>query len=502
MRSLPANHQIFIRMKHYFFRSVLALITTFICIGSASATTMQLALGGIGQVLIFPYYTARNGTVSIVSIVNTTVSAKAVRINVREARGGFVVAQLNVYMSAKDVWTGAIFNDADGATLVSNDKSCTAPALGSGLQLTNTQYLADLPTIGADLGALGSRDRSREGYVEVIEMASIPNQSVTGKNITHVAGVPACREVTDANYSPPVADLTAPSGGLYGTLSLVNVNQGMLASTPATAIENFWLTGTDAPTPRVAAANAVGVDLTSGKNTGVSLIVRGEPYVARFATSIDAVSALLMSTDANGEYATTQDGVIQTLVVATMPTKPYYTRGATLGPFEKAWEPAGAKSCDSFNVAAIDREEFVSAVNDDFGLPPRPQIGNCYVANPMVPRDFISNRAPIADNSYFGSTLAVSVTASQNQGLQVRSPGKEGGWSAISWIGKLSAVDASVMRRNAAGELAATPVSITLNGLPVLGFTLAQSAYKTGSPQQNFADATALRTSVTVTEGK
>ena len=81
-------------------------------------------------------------------------------------------------------------------------------------------------------------------------------------------------------------------------------------------------------------------------------------------------------------------------------------------------------------------------------------------------------------------------------------PGKEGGWASLYWLGKLSTVDASVYRRNAVGTLAWTPVSMTLTGLPVIGFTMAQSAYKTGSPQQNYADATPLRTDVTVTEGK
>ena len=504
MRSLFAKHRDLITMQHHFFRSVIAFAFTFASIASASATTMQLAQGGMGQVLLFPYYTARNGTVSLVSIVNSTIAAKAVRVNIREARGGFVVAQLNVYMSAKDVWTAAIVNDADGAMLISNDKSCTAPVIGNGLPFSNAEYRADLPLLGVELGTLGSRDRTREGYVEVIEMASIPNPSLTGRTVTHVAGVPACSNVTDVAYAPPAADLVAPSGGLYGTLSWVNVSQGMLASSPATAIENFWLTGADAPTPRVVAANTRSIDLTSGKNTSVSFNVRGEPYAARFANSIDAVSALLMTSTANSEYAATQDGVIGTILVATVPTKPYYTRGGALGPFTSRWDQSTAQSCDTTAIASFSREEEIPPPYEGGVPPPSPPSNICFVANPILvgTKGSYVQLQTTDDATYLGSSLTVGFLGVQAGSTTVLKPGKEGGWASLYWLGKLSAVDASVYRRNAAGALAWTPVLMTLTGLPVIGFTMAQSAYKTGSPQQNYADATPLRTDVTVTEGK
>ena len=513
MRSPIANHRFFITMTHRFFRLALALLATFLSATGAMATTMQLASAGTGQVLLFPYYTARNGTVSLVSIVNSTIAANAVRVNIREARGGFVVAQLNVYMSAKDVWTAAIVNDTDGAMLVSSDKSCTAPAIGNGLPLSNAEYRADLLSFGADLEPLGSRDRTREGYVEVIEIASISNATALGKDVTHLSGVPRCRLIrpTPAVGSTPelppaipLDQLSAPTGGLYGTLSFVNVNQGMLASTPATAIENFWLTGPDAPAPRLfGPVNAV-ADLTSGKNTSVSLTVRGEPYTARFANSIDAVSAILMTSTANSEYAATQDGVIGTILVATMPTKPYYTRGGALGPFTSRWNQSTAQSCDTTAIASFSREEEIPPPYEGGVPPPSPPSNICFVANPILvgTKGSYVQLQTTDDATYLGSSLTVGFLGVQAGSTAVLKPGKEGGWASLYWLGKLSTVDASVYRRNAVGTLAWTPVSMTLTGLPVIGFTMAQSAYKTGSPQQNYADATPLRTDVTVTEGK
>ena len=70
-----------------------ALITFAACvavigsIAAASANAMHVSTNGTGQVLLFPYYTARNGTVSLLSLVNTTTQAKAVRVNVREEIG-------------------------------------------------------------------------------------------------------------------------------------------------------------------------------------------------------------------------------------------------------------------------------------------------------------------------------------------------------------------------------------------------------------------------------
>ena len=284
----------------------------------------------------------------------------------------------------------------------------------------------------------------------------------------------------------------------------MNVNQGMLASTPATAIENFWLTGPDAPAPSLfGPVNAV-ADLTSGKNTSISLTVRGEPYTARFANSIDAVSALLMTSTANSEYAATQDGAIGTILVATMPTKPYYTRGGALGPFTSRWDQSTAQSCDATAITSFSREEVTSDQSDSDPKPPAAVSNVCFVANPILASTFGSSVAlqATSDTSYLGSLLTRGFRGIQDGGTTVLNPGKEGGWVSLGWVGGLSAVDASVMRRNAVGALVSTPVSITLNGLPVLGFTLSQSAYKTGSPQHNYADATPLRTDVTVTEGK
>ena len=471
---------------------------------TASANTIHVAPNGIGQVLIFPYYTTRGGTVSLISLVNTTVAAKAVRINVREARRGAVVARINLYLSAKDVWTGAIVNDVDGAMIVTNDTSCTAPAIGSGLPLSNAEFVQDA-------ASFATRDRTREGYLEVIEMATIPNASPTGTSVTHVAGKPNCVKagaLADVAFEPAVADLKAPSGGLMGTLSFVNVNKGMLASTPATALDGFWLTGLAAPAPRVWAANSSEINLTSGKNTSVVHRSGGSPfassslidrYISRFANSIDAVSAAIMSDTVSSEYAFTKDQVIATTMVVNMPTKPYYILGSETGPFQRKWDGAKGQSCDDIQVTTTDREEFVGTVDSDFSGPPgRVYPSPCFVSNPIV---FGSDSLSTPDLSFLGSSLAIGRRAVQFQELDVIPAGKEGGHVLITPTNPtavLKPVESVVLQRTSAGALVWTPVSATLYGLPIIGFTLSQAAYQTGSPQQNYGDATPTRSTAKV----
>ena len=516
-------------MRYSFSRMLVGLVLVFAgfdIVTIANANTMHISENGTGQVLLFPYYTARSGNVSLMSLVNTTTQGKAVRVTVREARGGFVVAQFNLYMSAKDVWTGAIVSDSDGAQFVSSDTSCTSPAFAVNPNFapppngpTSLPFSAD--TYRLDNAAFISRDRTREGYIEVIEMASIPNATRTGVAITHVSGVAPCliRNPTltlfsSVTYEPPAADLVAPIGGLMGSMSFVNVAKGMLASAPPTVIENFWLTGQDAPALRVAPANSATIDLTSGKNTSVAFAATSwtesattnavERYTARFATSIDAVSALLSNSAVYTEYAHTDDQVISTLIMYTMPTKPYYIRSGSPGPFAALWDSSQAKSCDRINIGHYTRDEVTISFFAESLHPPAPASLVCSVANPLLSSGPIAEGyglTPLPDTTYLSSALTVGFGGVQNNATPVPKPGKEGGWAEMYWnnsSGNLQPVEAAVYRRNPAGALVWEPIKATLLGLPVIGFTLSQAAYQTGSPQQNFADAIPLRSQTVV----
>jgi hypothetical protein len=487
------------RTHHRFTRIHIACSALVSLLLTAPSHAVRVSTTGTGQVLLFPYFNAQRDNVSLISLVNTTAQGKAVRVNLRESRGGFVVAQLNVYLSAKDVWTAAVVATGAEVRLLSTDKTCTAPNLAGGLAVATQRPANPFDYSGAGAYA------SSEGYVEVIEMATIPNATATSVSITHVNGIAPCnRNITDIAYEPPTADLKAPSGGLTGTLSLINVAQGMLVSTAPTALENFWLTGSDAAAPRVWPANSVGPGLDSGGDKdaylhGSSYTYRpgAATYTARFGNSLDAVSAVLMSSSIYTEHAFTNNNTIATTMVVTMPTKPYYIRPTVITPFQSEWNDATKQSCDDLSVMSYDREERTQSTPDDFIRPPSRRNQFCYTAN-VLP---IAQGGTSPDATFLNSQFPFSVTGFQNDGVPVLTPGREGGWIELAFTAPSASYGtpqfSTVRMTDGKPEIVTT--GGTLFGLPVIGFTLSQSAYRQGSPQQNYADAIPLRTQNTIT---
>ena len=88
--------------------------------GMGAAEAVNLAPEGLGQALIYPYYTVRNGANgfaynTLLSVVNTTGSAKAVKVRFLEGKNSKEVLDFNLYLSHNDVWTAGVIPTADGA---------------------------------------------------------------------------------------------------------------------------------------------------------------------------------------------------------------------------------------------------------------------------------------------------------------------------------------------------------------------------------------------------
>ncbi len=82
---------------------------------AGAADAVMVNPNGLGQVLIYPYYTVRSpagaGLASyntLLSIVNTTTSTKAVKVRFREGKASAEVLDFNVFLSPLDVWTAAV----------------------------------------------------------------------------------------------------------------------------------------------------------------------------------------------------------------------------------------------------------------------------------------------------------------------------------------------------------------------------------------------------------
>jgi hypothetical protein len=451
---------------------------------SAASNAVYVNTDGLGQVLVYPYYTVRGGHTTLVSVVNTTDQAKAVKVRFLDGKNSAEVIDFNLFLSPKDVWTGAVIPSATGATLVTGDKSCTNPKIpAGGVAFRNFQFVND-----EDEGALLSLDRTREGYLEMIEMAMIPTTTALGKDVTHVAGVPACKLTSDASATAATG-LSAPTGGLFGTVSWVNTASGYASSADAVAWDG-WFANRGAS---ITGSGSLLPNLGSGGSTISAVNDKGTVYVSTWPNTWDAVSATIMHAQVLGEYAFTSDGVIGTDWVVTMPTKRHYVFDSApfTEPFENVWDGKAGISCDTVSLGSTDREEFVGVTLDDFSPRPPQAPGNalCYEAN------VISFGASAADtsSSVLGSTNFAGISPIQNAGVTPVPQGREGGWLTMTFtysgaiLGSTGGYSISTLTSTA------TPVSgaHTYRGLPVIGFSV--SDYTGGAAAANYNASAGLK---------
>ena len=221
-------------------------------LGATDADAFELSNGGVGHNLIVPYFTAQDGNMTVLHLTNTDVkNGKAVKVRFRGAANSDDILDFQVLLSPGDVWTGAVTAGADGvAQLTTADGTCTVPTLTKGVaQSFDTRRLQ---------GSLSAADKAagtREGYVEIFNMADIPDAAVYGAGtdaksalftaIKHVGGVAPCTaSVIDAalletNYTEPTAaaaGFATPTTGLMGDWYIINVAKTTTFSGGATAL--------------------------------------------------------------------------------------------------------------------------------------------------------------------------------------------------------------------------------------------------------------------------
>ena len=101
-----------------------------------SAQAVHINQDGLGQALVYPYFTARstasgNAYVTALSVVNTTASAKAVKVRFLEGKNSKEVLDFNLFLSQYDVWTAGIVAAGAGAGVFTADNSCTTPKVSN-----------------------------------------------------------------------------------------------------------------------------------------------------------------------------------------------------------------------------------------------------------------------------------------------------------------------------------------------------------------------------------
>ncbi len=387
---------------------------------AGSAQAVNINPDGLGQVLIYPYYTTNGGNSTLLSVVNTTDQAKAVKVRFLEGENSQEVLDFNLYMSAYDVWTAAVVpipagtedtdcddpNDADvtfcaGPQLIvmPDETTCTVPTIAPSQAFLPFQYSADL----------GSQDQSRgnEGHFEMIEMGTLtdegfdPEAAATHDHSASGDGTPDCATLVAAWTDPDntvVGDEGAwllneaegigdPTGGLFGGASIINVQAGAMYSYDATAINGWSETGRDAfDLSNHTEPGRTEPSLNSGDSMeGFVFTDDGQLKSSGvLARSVDAVSYVFMHDAVMNEYTTQSSVAAATEWVLTFPTKKFYVDPQVgddpLAPFTHFWEPetegALATACETVSLKTLwDREERVPATPDDpLGDPVPPRV--------------------------------------------------------------------------------------------------------------------------------
>jgi|CXWL01.1.fsa_nt_gi hypothetical protein len=366
------------------------------------STAVNVNPDGVGQVLLYPYYTVNGNNSTVLSVVNTTAAGKAVKVRFLDARNSREVLDFNLYLSEFDVWTAAVFSlsDTGAGNITTTDTSCTVPGIEDGIYLLptlangqryfpfRTAFFTDFTAAGLNTAAL---TRTRDGYIELIEMGSIDTDSFFGGALTHIGGRPAsCATLESAWLSDGLwtataggFDLDPPTGGLFGAAALVNVGDGTYINYNADAVDGFSAAvlhtapGSDSPNLTNANGAIAGV-VTS------YVFDRGRLITSNWLTAppraVDAVSAVFDREAVFNEYAVDPDLRAASEWVVTFPTRRYYVASTSAtAPFTVGFSSALSGVCERISGRIYNREEDYFATFDF--SPSTGQTQLCWEAN-------------------------------------------------------------------------------------------------------------------------
>lgn len=341
--------------KNIFALSVAAALATFA--GSAAAqvaflddsstagTKFEVNHGGVGHILLAPYYTVQGSRNTLLNLVNTdTKNGKVVKIRFRGARNSDDVYDFHVFLSPGDVWRARVYRDGETTHLETKDSSCTLPETLDGTKFGTIRVFEQ------------RESEVREGYVEVLTTANIPEKLVgtTTANPLYKATKHDSKgkvECTNSALTGATVHLSTeaaaygvgldyPTEGLIGQWAIVDVTTNSAVSGNTTAIRVVDGTGaaakgnmvvapqTDLAAPAtVVAAGTTDPLLTGNKVTPLNFDFPdlSTPYLKgkTAADQANELSAALSVTRVMNEFTTGMGIDLKTDWVFSMPTRRY-----------------------------------------------------------------------------------------------------------------------------------------------------------------------------------
>ena len=422
------------------------------------ANAVDLNPDGLGQVLIYPYYTVNKSQDTLFSVVNTDpINGKAVKVRFLEGYNSREVLDFNLYLSPNDVWTATVSQTSDdgGGQVSTTDQSCTDPSVlnASPVAFRTAAFDGTGPVPGDD----GPQDitRTREGYIELISMGDIDPASTLAGLITHDDGVPpGCSSIND---TVAAAGVVAPTGGLFGSADIINVGEGTIFPYTADAVDGFSEQSLYSPSnnlnPSLQDANNPSI-ATGGVARAFVFEGGGQLLTADYAAGIDAVSAVFMADAIYNEYIVSAGLGAATDWIVTFPTKRFYVDkdvypANPTPPFVEPFHAPGES-----NVVVVpsiyDREERTTVVQGDFSPPISSQPNSLPFEVNVI--SFLTETGAGDPSGVLGSLLRPNIV-----------PFAETGWLKLD----MTSGDSG---HQLPGGLTPAGAAVTLNGLPVTGY--------------------------------
>lgn len=374
--------------------------------GGISAAQAQTVVSGngYGQVVIYPYFTVRDGWRTFVHVTNTSGYTVATKVRFHAAKGSEDLLDFLLVLSPYDMWT-AVVEERNGVPGVRpTDNSCTVPIIGK----DNFQPFLT--------SRVDSTDAAREGYAEIIEMGvAIDNASNLAAAAKHgSSGVPAnCGLVQDAfgaaNINATRALFNPPLNVLAGKFDLVNTSRAYAGASRGVVLANFTTANI------VYGQYSAEWDYPNLANTATAAPT--PPPTAGVAP----VNAALNAVSISNEWVLNPGLNELSSWVITFPTKYLQIQNTPATPFD------GSTACPTayqtfavpVQIGLYNREE---KSQSDVGFSPGTGSTLCYEANVI---NFVSNGISSAGllNSVVGNTVNTSALNSPFLG----------GWATVTY---------------------------------------------------------------------
>jgi hypothetical protein len=267
--------------------------------------------GGYGQALIFPFFSAAQGNMSLITIANDLPTSPssiplptAVKIRLLGSADGVELFSFNVYLGQGDAWVAAI-HTADGQALVSSPhQACVLSASDQGLPVIIPQDI---------------------GSIEIIQMASVTDEDLAQAINERECATIQARWTEGPWNDTPATDLVPPTAGLRGSLILIHVDKGTSYSVPALALADFSdIVQHSDPAdemPNLSSVHDAGTD--TGLGTTSSVCLHGECIEDQWASPADAVSAVLTARELHGEFVIEEGLAAESEWIVAYPTRRY-----------------------------------------------------------------------------------------------------------------------------------------------------------------------------------